>query len=400
MNYKFLISILLALTLRISFLIIAPPRPLTWDDTISWDSVAWNLLNKRGFTEIDGTPTHVRPPVYPIFLAIIYKFFGRNYTIVHLFQGIIGSLTVGLIYLFSKNIFNNSEIGFYSAILCSIWPAFIVYTGIIGTETLYSFLFILFLALLYKAYVRLKINHYFLIGIVLGIVNLTRSTIIFYPLFLIMIEYLINRNIRKIRDIFLIFILSMFIVLPWTIRNYKVFGRFLLVNTSAGELFWAGTYEGWDGYIKHNRDDYFRSIFNLKNPVDNERKMFREGIKNIITNPKGFLKLTVKKFFRLWFKPVGQELVEKKYKILGRFMYLIQTIVFITFIYGFIKSYTNNTTPILAMFIYFTVMHNLITPLPRYRIPIEWVMLMYSSYSIWGLCRRLTSCFFIQGGKK
>ena len=388
MNYRVIILILLAFTLRISFLIVAPARPLTWDDTISWDSVAWNLLNKRGFTEIDGTPTHVRPPVYPIFLALVYKFFGRNYTIVHLIQTIISSLIIVLIYLLSNKFFNDIRIAFFSAMICAIWPAFIVYTGIIGTETLYSFIFILFLYFLYIAHTKLDIKYYILSGIVLGITNLTRSTIVFYPLFLIVIEYLIKKDVKKIKNILLMFVLSMLIVLPWTIRNYKVFGRFLLINTSAGELFWAGTYGPWDGYIKHNRDEYFHSLFNLRNPVDNERKMFREGVKNIINNPGIFLKLTIKKFFRLWFKPVGQELVEKKYKILGKVMYLVQTIIFVTFLYGFIKAYSEKMIPILAMFIYFAVMHNLITPLPRYRIPIEWVMLIFSSYGVLEIYRR------------
>jgi membrane protein YdbS with pleckstrin-like domain len=80
--------------------------------------------------------------------------------------------------------------------------------------------------------------------------------------------------------------------------------------------------------------------------------------------------------------------VEKKYKILGKVMYLVQTIIFITFLYGFIKAYNEKMIPILAMFIYFAVMHNLITPLPRYRIPIEWVMLIFSSYGVLEIYRR------------
>jgi 4-amino-4-deoxy-L-arabinose transferase-like glycosyltransferase len=377
---KVLLIFLLSLVVRISFITIFPSRSIKLDDTISWDSVGWNFLNGRGFTEIDGSPTSVRPPVYPIFLAITYFFFGRNYTIVYLVQCVVGSFVPVLIFFLAKKFFNDEKISFYLALCSGLWPAFIVYVGIVGTETLYSVLFILFFLVFYKANFTLKTKYYILSGIILGITNLTRSTIIFYPLFLIVAEYFFNKDIRKVYNIFLMFVISMILILPWTIRNYKVFGRFLLVNTSAGELFWAGTYEPWDGYAKHNRDDYFRSLFNLKNPVDNEKKMFREGIKNIINNPLGFLKLTIKKFFRLWFKPVGAELVEQKNVLLGKLMYVFQSGLVLLFIFGFIKVYNKDLLSVLVMFVYFAIMHNLITPIPRYRIPVEWLMVMFGSY--------------------
>ncbi len=90
----------------------------------------------------------------------------------------------------------------------------------------------------------------------------------------------------------------------------------------------------------------------------------------------------------MWFKPVGHELVSAKKPILGKIMYIGQTIIFILFINGFIKTFNKNLFPVVVMFIYFAIMHNLITPVTRYRIPIEWFMLMFSCYGIFGFFRK------------
>src|SRR3989338_5432811 len=46
-------------------------------DAISYNNIAVNLVQGRGFSH-DGAPTADRPPLYPFFLAAIYKTFGRE----------------------------------------------------------------------------------------------------------------------------------------------------------------------------------------------------------------------------------------------------------------------------------------------------------------------------------
>jgi len=379
MKYKNIYPIfLLAFFLRIIFLLLAPERPMTLDDAISWNAVAWNFLNGNGFTEIDGSPTTIRAPLYPMFLSFVYFLFGRNYLMVKIFQALIGAMSCAAIFLLAKKIFNK-RIAFFSAVGCALWPALIVYVGIIGSETLFTFLLIFFILFLTKAYTENSQKYYLLGGVILGLANLTRSTLFFYPLFLIVFILLFEKEWKKkISSIGMIFLISGLIVLPWTIRNYNVFGRFLLINTGAGELFWSGTYVPWDGICKHGRDEHFYNLFNLKNPVDNERKMFQEGLKNIKENPLGFVKLSIKKFSRFWFKPIGQELTEKKYYILGKLLFLPQIILTLLFLYGIITFYIPLLLPIVTIFIYFGVMHNLLAPLTRYRLPLEPLFIVFA----------------------
>lgn len=48
---------LLSLTIGLIYVFITLSRPLTFDDTLSWDTVAWNFLSGRGFLESDNNPT-------------------------------------------------------------------------------------------------------------------------------------------------------------------------------------------------------------------------------------------------------------------------------------------------------------------------------------------------------
>ncbi|MFH0807298.1 MAG: hypothetical protein V2A57_02645, partial [Elusimicrobiota bacterium] len=176
----------------------------------------------------------------------------------------------------------------------------------------------------------------------------------------------------------------------WTVRNYFTFGKLLLVNVSSGELLWAGSYLPWDGISKTDRDADFYKLFavhKIKNPVVLEKNMQKEAFKNITSHPAGFLKLTVKKFFRFWFQPVGQELVSKKSKVTGYLMYFFHALWLLFAVIGFYVSKDRRIIymPITVLFIYFTIMHNLVAPIARYRLPIEPLIMIFAACGLYHL---------------
>ncbi len=395
LNRTIITIFLFALLIRLVYVLIMPPRPLNWDDTLSWNAVAWNLANGKGFKEIDGSPTHIRPPIYPILLAGIYLLFGHKFIYVLIFQSIFGALTVIIVFLICKEIFEKQIIANLTGLFLCIYPPLIVYTQIIGSETLYTFLLSLVIHFFIK-WMKQKRKKDIIIGsLLLGITNICRSTTIFYIFFLLGVLIWTTPEMRifsQIKIFIICIIISFTPVLPWTIRNYITFNRFLLVNTSAGELFWSGTYLPWDGICKTDRDQNFFEKFNLPNPVDNERKMFREGFKNIIENPAGFIKLSIKKFLRFWFQPVGAVLISKKSVILSYIIYFFHFLWIIFAVYGFIKSPEKILhLPITVLFIYYGIMHNLIAPIARYRLPIEPYIMIFAVYGFYQLKERAKS---------
>lgn len=122
-------------------------------DSNTYNLIAKQIYSNKGLTlPPDDRPDFYRLPVYPIFLAIGYKFIECDTQKVLWFQIILASLIPILIFLlsliiFPKNIFLAKCASCYSAIHLGL----VLYSGFFMTETLFIFLFLLFLILFFSS---------------------------------------------------------------------------------------------------------------------------------------------------------------------------------------------------------------------------------------------------------
>ena len=156
-NTHILITILfLALILRIGFVLNLPLEFIQkWEsDAAVYRSIAVNLINTHTYGREVGIADAQDPPLYPFFLALIYKLFGAEKTgiiVIRLVQSFLGVLTCLLVYLIATRIFNQ-KIGILSSLIVAVHPAIIAYTGLHLTETLFIFLLSLFVLYFIKSY--------------------------------------------------------------------------------------------------------------------------------------------------------------------------------------------------------------------------------------------------------
>jgi 4-amino-4-deoxy-L-arabinose transferase-like glycosyltransferase len=95
-----------------------------------------------------GIPTSL-PPGYPLFLRLIYTIFGAyNYRAVFIIQGLLGAVTVGLIYWIARRI-SNRRAAVLAACAAAVYPNFIAY----GLTTMAGTIALFFVALLSLALV-------------------------------------------------------------------------------------------------------------------------------------------------------------------------------------------------------------------------------------------------------
>jgi 4-amino-4-deoxy-L-arabinose transferase-like glycosyltransferase len=110
------ISLLLAFSffLRIIFIFLydisAPP--VSWGDDFSYDHIAYQVVVNHSYENTWF------PPGYPLFLALIYSIFDRNFAVVRLIQGFLGVVTCFITYLLGKKTFNEKT-GLLAAFLLS-----------------------------------------------------------------------------------------------------------------------------------------------------------------------------------------------------------------------------------------------------------------------------------------
>jgi len=367
-----------------------PHRPTNWDDTGSWDSVGWNVCLGKGFLESDGSPTQQRPPVYPVFLAIAYFLFGHSFLWVKVLQTVLDTFTVFILYRISRKFFDEKT-SLLVALALAIYPPLIAYNGVIGSEICFTFFLALTLLVLTNAISKNSTKRYGISGFLLGITTLCRSTTIFYPIFFL-IGLLIAKKNFFLKNSIVLLLFFVITLLPWTLRNYFTSGRFSPLATGGGELFWAGTQEMLDGKASEKGIDYYYPELSKMPLHQRDSIVIKKGLESIYNNPFVYLKITLKKFIRIIFQPVGQVLTEKKYPLLGRLLYLIHFILLIFAVIGFIlnRPIWEDLIPVISIVVYIIAMHTLLASIPRYRLPVEPYIVLFAVYGFLYLIKKKT----------
>ena len=380
--------LLIALLVRLCFVLFFPPRPTNWDDTGSWDSVGWNVCLGKGFLENDGSPTQQRPPVYPIFLAVVYFLFGHSFLWVKISQAVLDTFTVFILYNISKKYFDEKT-SLLVALVLALYPPLIVYNGVIGSEICFTFFLALTLFVLINAVSGNSIKFYGISGFMLGITTLCRSTTIFYPVFLFII-FLITKSKNIVRNISIILIFYIIAILPWTVRNYFTFGSFSPIAAGGGGLFWGGTQEMFDGKAPQQGVDYYYPELSKMPLHQRDVIVIKKGLESIYNSPFIYIKLTLKKFVRIIFQPVGQVLTGERHPLLGKVLYLIHFVLLMFAVVGFIlsKSIWQDLMPVISIIIYVILMHTLLASIPRYRLPIEPYIVLFAVYGFLSLIKK------------
>ena len=175
----------------------------------------------RGDLFLDDSK-YFRPPVYPIFLGIIYLLAPLDLFdyIVAFIQCLIGAFSAIIVYYIFKNIFNDKKLSFYSSLFFSTYPFVILWTPVMYTETLQIFLI---LTLIYFSTKNVYSLIFLIIqGGLVGALILTKQylgLILIIPLSIIFLDSKLN-FLSKLKYLATL-ILSLIIVLsPWIVRNY------------------------------------------------------------------------------------------------------------------------------------------------------------------------------------
>ncbi|MFH1859535.1 MAG: glycosyltransferase family 39 protein [bacterium] len=160
-------------------------------------------------------------PLYPYFLAVIYWLTSNNIVMVYVFQLLLGLLTCMLVYLISRDMFNRTT-AIIAAMLTCLSFDLILYTGILLSATLDTFLCLLSIFLLLKLKKSPTILATIACGIAFGLSVLSRpNTALFAIAGILWLAFTIKD--KRLSAIFcLLLTLSMAITIsPCTIKNYR-----------------------------------------------------------------------------------------------------------------------------------------------------------------------------------
>ena len=383
-------TLLLILLFIFSFFVRIPIIIFLGDTSVEneWEFLLYNLVNHKtlSFEEFDGflLPNLLMPPLYAYYLYILsfFNLENQNFILLILFsQVLLASISVLIFYKINKFFFSQ-KISFYSSMLFSLFPLYMYACGQISSISLTIFLALLFYYYFFKISNNNKFTYTFLFAVIGGLLILLRRE--FILIIILSSFYLFFYFKTPIKNILLVFLISLITISPYLVRNYIIFEK-IIIHSSFGFNLWKG----------NNRNSKVEGSFliekNLQDKIDKvpKDKFYRinfdkvflsEAIKNIKDDPLRYLTLYIKRTISYFFIDIESS----KYNYYNRIHYLPVLLLGITSLIGIYlsdkKSYQLNYLIFIILFYIFVF--SFFSIMPRYKLYILPLQIIFTSIFI------------------
>lgn len=386
---------LLALGLGLLY-VLAFPQPPLQGDAAQYDAIAISLVKGNGFTLDGHTPTPVRPPVYPLFLAALYLLFGHVLAAVRVAQVLLyAALAAGTAALARLTLDERAAVP--AGFLAAAYLPFLIFTGEILSEILFSALLMSGALLLLHALPDGRVPRTAAAGVLLGLATLCRPAGLLLPAFLFGVTTIgIWRPARRsVRMLAVVVAAATLTIVPWTMRNALRFRTLIPVSTGGGVVLWSGSYQPWKGIWRGAETSPLREMARAHpDPIEADRFFFQQGVGNILADPLGFIRLLPGKVLALWGKPNSSfpfidALPDRaeRWALRGLF-YAVHLGTLVGALAGARRVLSPEAPGVLLLLvpIYFTGFHILLNAEPRYHLPaIPFVLALSSAGWMTGL---------------
>ncbi len=247
-----------------------------------------------------GDKVFYQSPLYPYFLAVIYRVFGRSLVLVYIIQAVLGALDCILIYAVGKEVFGRRA-GTLAGFGAALYKMFIFYQALVLKTFLGVLLIDLSLLLLLLCRRRERtLPVALLAGVSLGLAALVRdNTLALIPFFGAWL-FLASRgeNLRGRLAPLLLWSLGLAMVLGLSLgRNHHVGQDWVVTTSQGGQNFYIGNHR------KNHWGTYEAPAFVRANP-EFEEKDFRKQAERL-TGRKDFKPSELSRF---WYARAFEEI--------------------------------------------------------------------------------------------
>ncbi len=209
-------------------------------DSLFYYTIGLHTLDEHCFCLQPYLPTVFRPPLWPAIIAAIVGLLGQHDFLPRYFLCFVGSGTCVLVYLFARDLFG-WRIGLVAGAFAAIYPNLYIYDGWLYTESLYTFLLLAFCYAVYKLQHNPNRSRWIWCGVLLGLIALVRPNgLTILGLFIVWAVLMGWAKIISWRILakatLVITLLTVLFVAPWTIRNYNVSHAFVPVAINEGTV--------------------------------------------------------------------------------------------------------------------------------------------------------------------
>ncbi len=214
-------------------------------DSLLYYELGSRMTEGGGVVMLNVDPDNPKPsayimPGYPFAISLFMRVLGTRpgAWVFLIFQKLLAMLSVYLVYLIGKMLFNR-QIGFIASILALLDPGYIIYSNQILTESPIITLTIAFLYLATLVYTGRERRWfiYILLGLNGTAMLYIRPEFVMISLFIFPLHFIIKKDPRILVSLAILCFLWSF----WVIRNYRQFHRFIPL-TSVSQVNRLGGY--------------------------------------------------------------------------------------------------------------------------------------------------------------
>ena len=332
------LAVALGFALRLAFaLAYWQQQPLTHDER-EYLALGRSVARGDGFTYPSDEPApgtgqrFGRAPGYPLFLAALHVTGPVDHAPrrVQVAQALLGASGIWLIAAMAGRA-AGSRAAMVAATIAAVYPPLVALPAYVFSETLFSTLALAAALALEKAdnpaLSREKGARPFLGGLFTAAATLTRpAMMVFVPL------WTLRELARGAYAAGAVFLLTVALcVLPWSIRNHQVSGRWIAVASEGGVTFWTGNHPlaRGEGDLAANPDLKraelaFRSAHPELTPEQLEPLYYRDAFAWIAANPGAWARLLARKaYFSVVPAGPSYALHSARYRIVSAAPYLL-----------------------------------------------------------------------------
>ena len=365
-------------------------------DQISYHALALRLLGGHGYSFDVGwypftpanTPTAQWSFAYSAYLAGVYLVLGVHPLAARLIQAlVVGVLGCWLVYRLSYRVFGQTA-ALVAAGIAAVYTYFVYYGAALMTESFFMVAALAGLELAYRLVERPTTGRAAALGLSLGLAVLLRQAILmFVPVLLVWLWWEGRRRLRWQHYVIPLAIIALLIA-PWTLRNYRVYGHFLLLNANAGYAFYSSNNPTLGTrWSAENAVAPLPADLQGRSEAEMDRELMHRGIDLVLADPGRYVLLTLNRFgeyFKFW-PSAESSLISNLQRPLSFGLLLPLTL------YGLYlgRRHLRAWAPPLLFFAVTAAVYLLSWPTARYRVPTDACLMPLASLAIIDLYSRL-----------
>lgn len=247
-----------------------PDWTTQWSDQDGYRRLGQVLAETGKFTRFPDAPRFVpevlRTPVYPAFVAVVFKLFGVGHVPVACAQAVLFAVLCVVTYLAARRVVSE-RVAAAAMLAVAVYPPFPYFGALVLTELWTTLLFTVSMVFAGRAWRAGAAPATFIaLGIALGLTALSRPVFVLFPLALVaaatLLLPILSIHERPALSKWLIMLGAFAItMLPWFAYNYATLGRFTLSPAGGvGRGLWEGSWQAkWSGRVQdeltHLADD-------------------------------------------------------------------------------------------------------------------------------------------------